>query len=66
MKPESITDQILSLANGLAHKRLLGRQPGTPIELSEVNLASLTIVAAVLEVLTLEQRQLVLEKLKGL
>jgi hypothetical protein len=66
MKPESITDQILSLANGLAHKRLLGRQPGTPIELSEVNLASLTVVAAVLEVLTIEQRQAVLEKLKSL
>lgn len=66
MKPESATDQILSLANGLAHKRLLGRQPGTPLELSEVNLASLTIVAAILEVLSLEQRQQVLEKLKSL
>lgn len=66
MKPESLTDQILSLANGLSHKRLLGHQPGTPLQLFEANLASLTIIAAVLEVLTIEQKQRILDKLKSL
>lgn len=66
MQPESLTDQILSIANGLAHKRLLGWLPGSPIELSEANLATATIVAAILNVLTLEQKQQVLETLRKL
>lgn len=66
MKPESLTDQIFSTANGLAHKWLLGHPPGKVNELSEVSLASMTILGAVLEALTIEQRQAVLDKLKSL
>jgi hypothetical protein len=66
VKPETLTNQILSAAHGLAHLQLLGAPPGTPTELSEANIAGMAIVTAVLEVLTIEQRQMVLEKLKVL
>lgn len=65
-KPESLTDQIFSTANGLAHKWLLGHAPGKASDLSEVSLASMTILGAVLEALTVEQRQSVLDKLNSL
>lgn len=66
MKPETTTTQILSVAHGVAHRQLLGTAPGTPSELSEVSIAGMAIVSAILEVLTIEQRQAVLEKLKSL
>lgn len=66
MKPESLTSQIMSLANSVAHRKLLGDRPATAAELAEASIQSLLVVAAILDTLDVEQRQRVLEKLNTL
>ncbi len=66
MKPEPLTDQILSAANKAAYFKLIGKSPGTAHELSQASLQAMIIVNAVLEVLTLEQKQRVLETISSL
>lgn len=66
MKPDSTVQQILALASSQAHRKLLGDRPATPAELAEASIQALIVLAAVLDVLTIEQRQVILEKIKNL
>lgn len=68
MKPESLTNQVLSIASeAVATRRCkAGVLYRSPIELSEAAATSLLVVAAILDTLDVEQRQRVLDKLKSL